>query len=124
MFRGKSGTNAAFIGGLWVSKACPPLVTGRSASVRLRFCVVRVVPAVRAGEATLRGRRFIVVLIAGLSRRGYGGVCERPFASFLFSFGMFFISFWYTLCSAPRTCRFLFHSTVLGGHDLDKHFVK
>ena len=39
-----------------VSPACPPPVTGRSASFRLRFRFVRVVRAVRAGEAKLRGR--------------------------------------------------------------------
>ena len=32
-----------------------PLVTGRSASFRLRFRFVRVVRTVRAGEAKLRG---------------------------------------------------------------------
>ncbi len=45
--------------------ACPPPVTGRSASFRLRFRFVRVVRAVRAGEAKLRGRMQTVVLIAG-----------------------------------------------------------
>ena len=44
---------------------CPSLVTGRSASVHLRFRFVRVVRAVRAGEAKLRGRMTIVVPIAG-----------------------------------------------------------
>ena len=37
-------------------KACPPTVTGKSASFRLRFRFVRAVRAVRAGEAKLRGR--------------------------------------------------------------------
>ena len=48
-----------------VSPACPPPVTGRSASFRLRFRFVRVVRAVRAGEAKLRGRMQTVILIAG-----------------------------------------------------------
>ena len=49
-----------------VSPACPPPVTGRSASFRLRFRFVRVVRAVRAGEAKLRGRLVSDVLNAGL----------------------------------------------------------
>ena len=48
-----------------VSPACPPPVTGRSASFRLRFRFVRVVRAVRAGEAKLRGRLVSDVLNAG-----------------------------------------------------------
>ena len=46
-----------YIGGLGdlVQLVRPP-VTGRSASFRLRFRFVRVVRAVRAGEAKLRGR--------------------------------------------------------------------
>ena len=40
-------------------------VTGRSASFRLRFRFVRVVRAVRAGEAKLRGRMTSDVPIAG-----------------------------------------------------------
>ena len=48
-----------------VSPACPPPVTGRSVSFRFRFRFVRVVRAVRAGEAKLRGRIETVVLIAG-----------------------------------------------------------
>ena len=55
-----------YIGGLGelVRLVRPPL-TGRSASFRLRFRFVRAVRAVRAGEAKLRGRACIVVLIAG-----------------------------------------------------------
>ena len=43
----------------------PSPVTGRSASFRLRFRFVRVVRAVRAGEAKLRGRMTSDVPIAG-----------------------------------------------------------
>ena len=57
-----------------VSPACPPPVTGRSASFRLRFRFVRVVRAVRAGEAKLRGRMQTVILIAGPSGCEYPGV--------------------------------------------------
>ena len=57
-----------------VSPACPPPVTGRSASFRLRFRFVRVVRAVRAGEAKLRGRMQTVVLIAGPPGCEYPGV--------------------------------------------------
>ena len=57
-----------------VSPACPPPVTGRSASFRLRFRFVRVVRAVRAGEAKLRGRMQTVILIAGPPGCEYPGV--------------------------------------------------
>ena len=54
------------IGGLGeLERFILPPVTGRSASFRLRFRFVRVVRAVRAGEAKLRGRMTIVVLNAG-----------------------------------------------------------
>ena len=43
----------------------PSPVTGRSASFRLRFRFVRVVRAVRAGEAKLRGRMTSDVPNAG-----------------------------------------------------------
>ena len=56
------------------SPACPPPVTGRSASFRLRFRFVRVVRAVRAGEAKLRGRIQTVILIAGPPGCEYPGV--------------------------------------------------
>ena len=46
-----------------ISPACPPTMTRKSASFRLRF--VRDVRAVRAGEAKLRERLRIVVLIGG-----------------------------------------------------------
>ena len=65
--------------------ACPPPVTGRSASFRLRFRFVRVVRAVRAGEAKLRGRMQTVVLIAGPPGCEYPGVCFGP--------GVFSLSF-------------------------------
>ena len=58
-------------------------MTGRSASFRLRFRFVRVVRAVRAGEAKLRGRRTSDVLIAGPPGCWDGGVCALPFALFL-----------------------------------------
>ena len=45
--------------------ARPSSITRRSASFRLRFRFVPVVRAVRAGEAKLRGRITIDVLIAG-----------------------------------------------------------
>ena len=55
------------IGGLGeLERFILPPVTGRSASFRLRFRFVRVVRAVRAGEAKLRGRMTSDVLIAGL----------------------------------------------------------
>ena len=47
-----------------VRLACPPPVTGKSVSFRLRFRFVRVVRAVRAGQAKLCERIKIVVLIA------------------------------------------------------------
>ena len=50
-----------------------PPVNGRSASFRLRFRFVRVVRAVRAGEAKLRGRIHTVILIAGLPGCEYPG---------------------------------------------------
>ena len=72
-----SARNRSFRG---VSPACPPPVTGRSASFRLRFRFAR---AVRAGEAKLRGRIQTVILIAGPSGceyPGVRGVCGRLFA--------------------------------------------
>ena len=54
------------IGGLGeLERFILPPVTGRSASFRLRFRFVRVVRAVRAGEAKLRGRMTSDVPIAG-----------------------------------------------------------
>ena len=50
-------------------------MTGRSASFRLRFRFVRVVRAVRAGEAKLRGRMQTVVLIVGPPGWAYPCVC-------------------------------------------------
>ena len=62
--------------------ACPPPVTGRSASFRLRFRFVRVVRAVRAGEAKLRGRMQTVVLIAGPPGCEYPGFARGFSLSF------------------------------------------
>ena len=54
------------IGGLGeLERFILPPVTGRSASFRLRFRFVRVVRAVRAGEAKLRGRMTSDIPIAG-----------------------------------------------------------
>ena len=54
------------IGGLGeLVRLVQPPGTGRSASFRLRFRFVRVVRAVRAGEAKLRGRMTSDVPIAG-----------------------------------------------------------
>ena len=61
--------------------AWPPPVTGRSASFRPRFRFVRDVQAVRAGEAKLRGRMTIVVLLAGPPRSEYPHVSGRFVAS-------------------------------------------
>ena len=58
-----------------VSPACPPPVTGRSASFRLRF---RFVHVVRAGEAKLRGRIQTVILIAGPPGCEYPGCAVFP----------------------------------------------
>ena len=58
-----------------------PPVARRPASFRLCFRFVRVVPAVRACETKLRGRMTIDVLIAGLPRCEYPGVCARTSAS-------------------------------------------
>ena len=69
-----------------VSPACPPPVTGRSASFRLRFPFVRVVRAVRAGEAKLRGRMQTVILIAGPPGCEYPGASARLFVLFLLLF--------------------------------------
>ena len=69
--------------------ACPTPVTGRSASFRLRFRFVRVVRAVRAGDAKLRGRMTSDVLIAGPpdeSIRVSGLLSGLPFAAFLLLF--------------------------------------
>ena len=60
-----------------VSTACPPPLTGRSASFRLRFRFVRAVRALRAGEAKLRGRMTIVVGIAGSPESEYPGLLEN-----------------------------------------------
>ena len=46
-------------------------------SFRLRFRFVRVVRAVRAGEAKLRGRMHTVILIAGPPGCEYPGVAFR-----------------------------------------------
>ena len=57
------------IGGLGeLERFILPPVTGRSASFRLRFRFVRVVRAVRAGEAKLRVRMTSDVLLAGPPR--------------------------------------------------------
>ena len=61
---------------------CAP-ATGRSASFCLRVRFVRVMRAALAGEAKLRGRMTIVVLIAGLSRCEYPLVSSRLFAPVL-----------------------------------------
>ena len=60
-----------------------PPVTGRSASFRLRFRFVRVVRAVRAGEAKLRGRMTRDVPNAGLPGCWDRRACALPFALFL-----------------------------------------
>ena len=66
------------IGGLGeLERFILPPVTGRSASFRRCFRFVRVVRAVRAGEAKLRGRRTSDVLIAGPPGCWDGGVCAR-----------------------------------------------
>ena len=66
------------IGGLGeLVRPVRPPVTGRSASFRLRFRFVRVVRAVRAGEAKLRGRIQTVILIAGPPGCEYPGVASR-----------------------------------------------
>ena len=66
------------IGGLGeLERFILPPVTGRSASFRLRFRFVRVVRAMRAGEAKLRGRMTTDVLIAGPPGCQDGGVCPR-----------------------------------------------
>ena len=115
--------------------ACPPPVTGRSASFRLRFRFVRVVRVVRAGEAKLRGRMQTVVLIAGPPGCEYPCVCARLSASLLCTGAWVLRGFWSLLEVRARfsiakcmgfkalTC-FLFDSTVLGEHDLQKHLVK
>ena len=65
-YRNVNSTTRPMIGGLGeLERFILPPVTGRSASFRLRFRFVRVVRAVRAGEANLRGRRTSDVLIAG-----------------------------------------------------------
>ncbi len=69
-----------YIGGLGeLERFILPPVTGRSASFRLRFRFVRVVRAVRAGEAKLRGRIQTVVLIAGPPGCEFRRVCARGF---------------------------------------------
>ena len=66
------------IGGLGeLERFILPPVTGRSASFRLRFRFVRVVRAVRAGEAKLRGRMTSDVPIAGPPGCWDGGVFPR-----------------------------------------------
>ena len=72
------------IGGLGeLERFILPPVTGRSASFRLRFRFVRVVRAVRAGEAKLRGRMTSDVPIAGPPGCWDGGVPALPLALFL-----------------------------------------
>ena len=63
-----------------VNTACPPPITGRSASFRLRFRFVCVVRAVRVVEAKLCGRMTIVVLIAGPPRCEFPSVVVRRFS--------------------------------------------
>ena len=70
---------ASFIGGLGELVQLVPPIMGRSASFRLRFRFVLVVRAVRLGEAKLRGRMTIIVLIAGPPGSESPGVCARPF---------------------------------------------
>ena len=72
------------IGGLGeLERFILPPVTGRSASFRLRFRFVRVVRAVRAGEAKLRGRMTIVVILnAGPPGCEYPGVHRDFFLNF------------------------------------------
>ena len=71
-----------------VNTACPPPVTRTSVSFRLRFRFVRVVRAVRAGDAKLCGRMTIVVLIAGPPGCEYPGASPRFFASLLLLFAL------------------------------------
>ena len=70
-------TFGQIIGGLGeLERFILPPVTGRSASFRLRFRFVRVVRAVRAGEAKLRGRMTSDVPIAGPPGCWDGGVAR------------------------------------------------
>ena len=59
----------------------------RSVSFRLRFRFVRVVRALRAGEAKLRGRMYTVILIAGPPRRASIHVCLVVFFAYLLCTG-------------------------------------
>ena len=77
----------------------------------------------RACEAKLRGRMTIVVSIPGPPGCENGGVFLRGSLCFcrdLFGFKgfVFFVKAFSGLAS------FLFDSTVLGGHDLQKHVVE
>ena len=107
-------------------------MSGRSASFRLRFRFVRVVRAVCAGEAKLRGRMTIVVLIAGPPSSEYPRVCARPFASLVRLFTLVLKDVWCLMCAGNvfcfcikvlRHCCFLFDNTALGEHGLQKHPV-
>ena len=71
-----------YIGGLGeLVRLVRPPATGISASFRLRFRFVRVLRAVRAGEAKLRGRMQTVILIAGPPGCEYPGVLSSGFCS-------------------------------------------
>ena len=107
-------------------------VTGRSVLFPLRFRFVRVVRPVHAGKAKLRGRMSSDVLIAGPPRCECPGVrCSfshifcfysyefKEFVVLLFAFFLFFVVFYRFLGNV-----FLFDSTVLDEHELQKHFVK
>ena len=100
-----------YIGGLGkLERFILPPVTGRSVSFRLRFRFVRVVRAVRAGEAKLRGRMQTVLLIAGPPGCEYPGACGRLFAYLLCTGAwvrMVFLCFLW-----PRAC-FLFSRLFL-----------
>ena len=73
------------------------LEAGRSASFRLRFRFVRVMRAVRAGEAKLRGRMTNDIPIAGPAGCYVRRVCGRLSASRLLLFIMALIGFSWSL---------------------------
>ena len=86
-----SNQKVSSIGGLGeLKRFILPPVTGRSVSFRLRFRFVRVVRAVRAGEAKLRGRMTSDVPIAGppgcWDRRVFPGCLSHRFCCYLHGF--------------------------------------
>ena len=105
------------IGGVWelLSTACPTPITRRSASLHLLFRFVR---AVKAGEARMPGRmtcfRVALRFVFAVIYYGFDQLLECFEGEVVFA----------TTYNGFETLASLFGNTVLGGQDLQKHFVK